>query len=69
VSWWAEAYTPEAGWALGDGREHEDSAWDAIEADALYDRLEREVVPEFYARDDSGFLPRGSSACGRVWRS
>jgi starch phosphorylase len=53
--WWAEAYTPEVGWALGDGREHDsDPAWDAIEADALYDLLEREVIPEFYARDDQG---------------
>ncbi|MGC9945355.1 MAG: alpha-glucan family phosphorylase [Bryobacteraceae bacterium] len=50
--WWAEAYTPEVGWALGDGREHgDDPAWDASEADALYDLLEREVIPEFYARD------------------
>jgi hypothetical protein len=28
--WWAEAYTPEVGWALGDGQEHgDDPAWDA----------------------------------------
>jgi glycogen phosphorylase len=27
---------------------------DAIEADALYQRLEREVIPEFYARDEQG---------------
>jgi starch phosphorylase len=53
--WWAEAYTPEVGWALGDGQEHgDDPAWDAAEAAALYDRLEREVVPEFYTRDDRG---------------
>jgi starch phosphorylase len=53
--WWAEAYTPEVGWALGDGQEHgDDPAWDALEADALYDLLEREVIPEFYARDASG---------------
>lgn len=53
--WWAEAYTPEVGWALGDGQEHdEDPAWDAVEADALYDLLEREVIPEFYTRDESG---------------
>jgi starch phosphorylase len=53
--WWAEAYTPEVGWALGDGREHgDDPAWDAAEAEALYDLLEREVIPEFYARDGHG---------------
>ena len=53
--WWAEAYTPEVGWALGDGQEHgDDPAWDAVEANALYDLLEREVIPEFYARDKSG---------------
>ena len=53
--WWAEAYTPEVGWALGDGREHgDDPAWDAVEADALYELLEREVIPEFYARDEQG---------------
>jgi glycogen phosphorylase len=53
--WWAEAYTPEVGWALGDGLEHgDDPAWDALEADALYDLLEREVIAEFYTRDENG---------------
>lgn len=53
--WWAEAYTPEVGWALGDGQEHDgDPAWDAIEAEALYDILECEVIPEFYTRDEQG---------------
>ncbi len=53
--WWAEAYTPEVGWALGDGHEHDgDPAWDAAEAEALYDLLEQRVIPEFYARDEQG---------------
>jgi glycogen phosphorylase len=53
--WWAEAYTPELGWALGDGHEHgDDPAWDAAEADALYNLLEHSVIPEFYARDGNG---------------
>jgi starch phosphorylase len=53
--WWAEAYTPKVGWALGDGQEHDnDPAWDAVEAAALYDLLEREVVPEFYTRNRDG---------------
>ena len=47
--WWAEAYTPEVGWALGDGQEHgDDPAWDAAEAEALYELLE--------ARGDPGVL-------------
>lgn len=53
--WWAEAYAPDVGWALGDGKERgTDPAWDAVEADALYTLLEREVIPEFYTRDERG---------------
>jgi glycogen phosphorylase len=53
--WWAEAYGPEVGWAIGDGREHgDDPFWDAAEAEALYTLLEREVVPEFYSRNERG---------------
>jgi starch phosphorylase len=53
--WWAEAYNPQVGWALGDGLEHgDDPAWDAHEAEALYDLLEREVIPEYYNRNEHG---------------
>ncbi|HEX7411342.1 MAG TPA: alpha-glucan family phosphorylase [Bacteroidales bacterium] len=53
--WWAEAYTPEVGWALGDGNEHgDDPDWDAKEAEQLYNLLEQEVVPEFYNRNEKG---------------
>jgi glycogen phosphorylase len=53
--WWVEAYTPKVGWAIGDGKEHgDDPAWDAAEAEALYDLLEREIIPEFYSRDEHG---------------
>jgi starch phosphorylase len=53
--WWAEAYTPEVGWALGDGKEHsDDKAVDAIEAEQLYTILEQQVVPEFYNRNEKG---------------
>jgi starch phosphorylase len=56
--WWAEAYAPDVGWALGDGREHgSDPAWDAAEAEQLYDLLENEIIPEFYDRDKTG-IPR-----------
>lgn len=53
--WWTEAYAPDVGWALGDGQEHgDDPAWDAIEANALYELLEKQIVPEFYSRNDEG---------------
>lgn len=45
--WWAEAYKPTLGWSIGDGC----SLSDAQEAEMLYDILENQVIPEFYARD------------------
>ena len=57
--WWAEAYSPRVGWALGDGKEHdEDPAWDAVEAGELYDILETKVIAEFYNRDEHGIPAR-----------
>jgi glycogen phosphorylase len=69
--WWAEAYTPEVGWALGDGKEHnDDPAWDAAEAEALYALLERHVVPDFYTRDAKGvptaWVARVRQSMGRL---
>jgi starch phosphorylase len=53
--WWAEAYEPGVGWAIGDGREHEgDLSWDVAEAEQLYAQLEEQIVPLFYARDAAG---------------
>jgi starch phosphorylase len=57
--WWDEAYTPDTGWAIGRGEpaaNHDDL--DRIEASALYDLLEHEVVPLFYKRAADG-LPKG----------
>jgi len=57
--WWAEAYSPEVGWAIGDRQEHgDDPNWDAHEANALYDLLEKEVIPAFYNRDGNGIPSR-----------
>jgi len=55
--WWAEAYSEDVGWALGDGEEHSDPQWDVVEADSLYRLLEEEVAPLFYSRDSQG-IPR-----------
>ena len=55
--WWAEAYAPEVGWALGDGKDHgNDPNRDASEAAAFYSLLEEQIVPAFYDRDHG--IPR-----------
>ncbi len=44
--WWAEGYAAECGWAVGSGEQYEDPEEnDAVEAEALYTLLEREVDP------------------------
>ncbi len=56
--WWDEAYDPSLGFAIGRGEIYEDQeAQDEVESRALYDLLERQILPEFYDRDASG-LPR-----------
>jgi len=56
--WWDEAYDGTNGWAIGRGEEYQDTAYqDQIESQALYQILESEVVPMFYARGRDG-LPR-----------
>jgi starch phosphorylase len=56
--WWDEAYSTHIGWAIGRGEEYEDHALqDEVESDALYDLLEREIIPLFYGRGMDG-LPR-----------
>jgi len=57
--WWCEGFTPGAGWRIGLGETYEDEHYgDQVEAQALYDLLEKEVVPLFYERGSNG-LPRG----------
>jgi starch phosphorylase len=52
--WWAEAYDGSNGWAI-DGTEDADAAAkDARDAAALFDLLEREVIPMYYDRDSAG---------------
>ena len=51
--WWAEAWSPDVGWAFGDGDDRSLTR-DTRDANDLYDLLEREVIPEFYDRDTEG---------------
>src|SRR5207245_5280520 len=55
--WWLEGYHGDNGFAIGDPGETEGSDTDARDAESMYRLLEEEIVPRFYARDESG-LPR-----------
>ncbi len=57
--WWPEGYRGDNGWAIGSGEVYEDLDYqNDVESRAIYDLLEKEVVPLFYDRgaDD---IPRG----------
>jgi glycogen phosphorylase len=56
--WWAEAYDGGNGFAIGGNGSHADpDVQDARDSTALYELLEREVVPLYFDRDENR-LPR-----------
>ena len=72
--WWDEGFDGNNGWAIGDREQNPDeSAQDHKDANALYETLEREVVPLYYDRDQRG-IPHGWVGCMRramsssMWR-
>jgi starch phosphorylase len=49
--WWCEGYSPDTGFAIGGNWiASDDAAQDAADAAALYEVLEREVIPAYYDR-------------------
>ncbi|XWK87007.1 MAG: alpha-glucan family phosphorylase [Phormidium sp.] len=57
--WWDEADYVRTGWPIGHGEDYDDPNYqDDVEANALYDCIEKEVIPLFYNRDAEG-TPRG----------
>jgi starch phosphorylase len=57
--WWAEAYEPSVGWAIGRGEDYDDLAYqDHVEAIDIYETLEEEIIPLFYDRGDDGLPTR-----------
>jgi len=54
--WWDEAYESEIGFAIGRGETYDDpELQDTIESRATFDLLERQILPEFYQRDATGY--------------
>jgi glycogen phosphorylase len=75
--WWPEGFDGMNGWAIGDGTsnavsegDNSEEKIDAADADALYDLLEREVVPLYYQRDandvPNDWLERSKNAVATI---
>jgi starch phosphorylase len=61
--WWCEGYKGNNGWAIGKGEVYDDIEYqNEVEGRAIYDLLEKEIVPLFYDLDPEG-IPRGWIAC------
>ena len=57
--WWDEADYVRTGWSIGHGENYDDPNYqDEVEANALYELLEKEVIPLFYEYHDVDGLPR-----------
>lgn len=57
--WWCEGYDASRGWRIGNGEELEDNEYqDRVEAQALYNVLENDVIPCFYDRENGGIPHR-----------
>ena len=56
--WWKEGYVEGAGWALTDKRTYENQAHqDQLDAATIYQMLEKEIIPLYYAKNSKGYSP------------
>ncbi len=56
--WWYEGYVEGAGWALTEHRTYENQAHqDQLDAATIYQMLESEIIPLYYAKNSKGYSP------------
>ena len=56
--WWYEGYRKGAGWALTDKRTYENQEYqDKLDAVTIYNTLENEIIPLYFAKNTKGFSP------------
>ena len=56
--WWLEGYVEGAGWALTDKRTYENQTHqDQLDAATIYQLLEKEIIPMYYAKNSRGYSP------------
>jgi len=57
--WWPECFDGKNGWAIGDGSQLSNlRKQDRLDAQRIYQLLEKQIVPLYYHRDASAGLPR-----------
>jgi starch phosphorylase len=64
--WWAEAFDHNNGWGIPGADAQDVERRDALDAAAMLDAIEEEVVPLYYARNDEGFSPEWVRRCKRA---
>ncbi len=67
--WWAEAFDGANGWGIAGADAHDDGRRDHLDAAAVLDVIEEEVVPMYYARNASGLAPEWVRRCKRAMAS
>ena len=56
--WWYEGYREGAGWALTDKRTYDNQQYqDQLDAATIYNLLESEIIPTYYAKNSKGYSP------------
>ena len=61
--WWAEAYDGANGWGIPGADTVDEGRRDHLDAAAVLDAIEEEVVPMYYARNSSGMAPEWVRRC------
>lgn len=57
--WWVEGFNGKNGWAIGGENNYNDEEMqDKIDGDDIYEKLEREIIPLYYNRNEQG-IPEG----------
>jgi len=55
--WWAEGWEHDNGWGIAPASVQDSERRDALETELIFDALEEEVVPLYYARNEDGYSP------------
>jgi starch phosphorylase len=67
--WWAEAFDGDNGWGLPGADALDESRRDDLDAAAVFDALEEEVVPLYYGRNADGISPEWVRRCRHAMAS